>query len=194
MCGNVARSTYPRHTSLRFEMYHPPRHSRTLQKHQEQQTNIRNMKQLLTFCAASILICMLASCHTHKKTSAFSHKIEIDTTIFSFDRVVQSQIQHQFRTIHIKEYDIFNDSIVNEHHKEITIQTKDTICSEKTDSSKFALQSHQIDSVVQVSTLTITSEHSASKQGFWASFKTLCTLLVLCCIVLGVVKVWKKFF
>lgn len=171
----------------------PPSHHSRHNNDQNKPKTSGQMYKLPQIFITIIIISACFSCRTHKNTYTHTQKIGFDSV-----NVVQScydwrKLSAINTTIQIKDYTISNGDTTNIKHIIISSSKTDSICSHFSQTDSNALQSHQIDSVVQVTTKGEKVEHSANKWGFWAYLKYFSILVCICVALVYVYKLVRLF-
>ena len=149
------------------------------------------MRKLLHICTILLLSSLLYSCRTHKNTYTHAHVIGIDSVDYKRCEIDWSRFTAVDADIIIKEWTYTREDTTMHREISINLHKRDTICVNSSFVDSFALQSHEIDSVVQVTTKEITTQHRANKWHWWTSLKSFAVFLLVCLAFVGCYRIYK---
>ena len=142
------------------------------------------MNKLPELIATLLLFSALSSCHTHRKTYTQANKIEIDSIDLrkTFSNFLQTSALAA--TIVLNKWTYTSTDTTEHEQILVELKKRDTTSTHFSSIGSLALQSHENDSVVQVSTKEITTQHAQNKWHWWTSLKTFALILVFALMVL----------
>lgn len=182
------------HPRARLRMHHPGEQHKHFLLHSS--SFIHHASDIMThrFTLLILLVFLCTGCVSSRKHRAYTQKVDIDSLYL---HAANSYMHHFSGTdIDFTMHDMYFNGDTLTHQRTIiySYRHKDTISTQKHDSTKFALQSYQIDSVVQVSSLDVITQQSANKWHFSARLKIFTFLAFAFIIGFGVWRLKKHLY